>query len=104
MAEPASGQVLNVKELKKISDESETAKMQEILARRRKEEEEDAKARQDFMQREIKQDGIGSINSWVKRAAAQGQTELELMRFELANTAPTMGGRSTTWRKVGRRR
>ena len=62
MADLASGQVLNVKELRKISDENETAKMREVLARRRKEEEEEARARQDFMQREIGRMGsIGSI-------------------------------------------
>jgi hypothetical protein len=65
MTELPVGQVLNVKDLKKISDESEMAKMQEILARRRKEEEEEARARQDFMQREIKADGIERFNTWV---------------------------------------
>ena len=49
MTEMPAGQVLNVKELKRISDETETAKMREVLARRRKEEEEEAKARQDFI-------------------------------------------------------
>ena len=81
MTELPTGQVLNVKDLRRISDESEMAKMQEVLARRRKEEDEEARARQDFMQREIKADGIERFNSWVRRAAAQGQSELEIMRF-----------------------
>jgi cyclopropane fatty-acyl-phospholipid synthase-like methyltransferase len=81
MTDPLSGQPLNVKELKKLADEKETAKLQEVLALRRKEEEEEKRARQDFMEREIRPDGIERFNNWVRRAAEQGRTEIEIMRF-----------------------
>lgn len=81
MSDHLGGQVLNVKELKRIADEKETAKLQEVLDRRRKEEEEESRARQDFMEREIQPDGIDRFNLWVKRAAEQGQSEIQIMRF-----------------------
>ena len=81
MSDPLAGQALNVQELKRIADEKETAKLQEVLARRQKEEEEEKRARQDFMEREIRPDGIERFNSWVRRAAEQGRSEIEIMRF-----------------------
>ena len=68
-----AGQALNVQELKRIADEKETAKLKEVLARRPKEEEEEHRARQDFMEREFRPDGIERFNSWVRRAAEQGR-------------------------------
>ena len=76
-----AGQALNVQELKRIADEKETAKLQEVLARRQKEEDEEKRARQDFMEREIRPDGIERFNSWVRRAAEQGRSEIEILRF-----------------------
>lgn len=81
MTTPLPGQVLNVNELKKLADEKENAKLQEILARRRKEEEEESRARQDFMEQDIRPDGIDRFNMWVRRAAEQGQSEIQIMRF-----------------------
>jgi hypothetical protein len=81
MTEPLSGQALNVQQLKKLTDEKETAKLQEVLALRQKEEEEEKRARQDFMERELRPDGIERFNSWVRRAAEQGRSEIEIMRF-----------------------
>ena len=81
MANSPSGQVLNVEELKKLAESKENAKLQEILALRRKEEEEEKRARQDFMEREIRPDGIERFNGWVRRAAEQGRSEIEIMRF-----------------------
>ena len=81
MTNPISGQPLNVKDLKRIADEKETAKLQEILAHRKKEEEEEKRARQDFMEREIRPDGIERFNGWVRRAAEQGRSEIEILRF-----------------------
>ena len=68
-------------ELKRIADEKENAKLQEVLARRRKEEEEEHRARQDFMERELRPDGIERFNGWVRRAAEQGRSEIEILRF-----------------------
>ena len=33
------------------------------------------------MEREIRPDGIERFNNWVRRAAAQGRSEIEIMRF-----------------------
>jgi hypothetical protein len=76
-----SGQVLNVQELKRVGDEKETEKLKEVLARRQKEEAEEHRARQDFMEREIRPDGIERFNGWVRRAAEQGRNEVEILRF-----------------------
>jgi cyclopropane fatty-acyl-phospholipid synthase-like methyltransferase len=81
MSDPLAGQALNVQELKRIADEKETAKLQEVLSRRRKEEDEEKRARQDFMEREIRPDGIDRFNGWVRRAAEQGRSEIEILRF-----------------------
>ena len=81
MTNPISGQPLSVKDLKQIADAKETAKLQEILARRKKEDDEEKRARQDFMEREIRPDGIERFNGWVRRAAEQGQSEIEILRF-----------------------
>ena len=81
MSDPLAGQALNVQELKRIADDKETAKLQEVLARRQKEEDEEKRARQDFMERELRPDGIERFNGWVRRAAEQGRSEIEIMRF-----------------------
>jgi cyclopropane fatty-acyl-phospholipid synthase-like methyltransferase len=81
MSNPPSGQVVNAKDLQRIADEKETEKLKEILARRNKEEDEERQARQDFMAREIRPDGIDRFNSWVRRAAEQGRSDIEILRF-----------------------
>ena len=81
MTNPLSGAALDVKELQRIAEQRENAKLQEILDRRTKEEEEERRARQDFMERELRADGIERFNGWVRRAAEQGRTEIEIMRF-----------------------
>lgn len=73
--------VLNVKDLKKIAEEKETAKLQEVLSRRKTEEDEEREARQHFMEREIKPEGLERFNAWVRRAAEQGREEIEILRF-----------------------
>ena len=81
MAELSATGVLSAKDLKRISDEKETAKLQEILTHRRKEEEEEHRARQDFMERDLKPEGLQRFNAWVRRAAEQGRSEIEILRF-----------------------
>src|SRR5262245_38355358 len=81
MAELSEAGLLSAKDLKRIADEQETVKLQEVLARRRKEEEEEHRARQDFMEREIKPEGMERFNTWVRRAAENGKSEIELLRF-----------------------
>lgn len=81
MSGSLAGQVLNVNDLKRISDDKEMEKAKKILAERNKEDEEERQARQDFMAREIRPDGIDRFNSWVRRAAEQGRSEVEILRF-----------------------
>lgn len=81
MSNSPSGQVVNAKDLQRIADEKETEKLKEILARRNKEEDEERQARQDFMAREIRPDGIDRFNGWVRRAAEQGRSDIEILRF-----------------------
>ena len=95
--DPLGGQALNVQELKRIADDKETAKLKEVLARRQKEEDEEKRARQDFMERELQPDGIDRFNGWVRRAAEQGRSEIEILRFP-SQCCRTTAGRSTTSR------
>ena len=67
--------------MKRLADAKETAKLKEVLAHRKKEEEEEKRARQDFMERELRPDGIERFNGWVRRAAEQGRSEIEILRF-----------------------
>ena len=81
MSDTPTGIVFSAKDLKRIAAEKETAKLQDILALRRKEEEEEHRARQDFMEREVTPQGIERFNAWVRRAAEQGQSEIQILRF-----------------------
>src|SRR5262245_27014598 len=80
ICEAQSMTILSPRDLKRIADEKETAKLQEVLALRRKEEEEH-RARQDFMERNIRPEGLERFNAWVRRAAEQGQNEIQILRF-----------------------
>ena len=73
--------VLTASELKKIAEAKENEKLQEVLDRRRKEDEEEHRARQDFMERDLKPEGVDRFNAWVRRAAEQGQSEIQILRF-----------------------
>ena len=73
--------VLNAKDLKRIAEDKETAKLQEVLDRRKKEEDEERQARQHFMEQQVKPEGLERFNAWVRRAAEQGQEEIEILRF-----------------------
>src|SRR3954454_38567 len=81
MTSSLSGKPLTVQELKRIADEKETEKVKDVLGRRKKEGDEENRARQDFMEREIRPDGIERFNGWIRRAAEQGRNEIEILRF-----------------------
>lgn len=81
MTGTTTGVILTAQDLKRIADQKETAKLQEILDRRRKEDEEEHRARQDFMERNVTPAGIERFNAWVRRAAEQGQSEIQILRF-----------------------
>ena len=76
-----SGAVVSAKDLKRSCGERERAELREILDRRKKEEEEEHRTRQDFMERDVKPEGLERFNAWVRRAAEQGQEEIEILRF-----------------------
>jgi hypothetical protein len=77
---PTAG-LLKPTDLKKLSDELETMKAKEALEHRRKEEEEENKLRQDFMQRDIGPEGVDRFNTMVRHAAEQGHDEIQILRF-----------------------
>lgn len=81
MTETPAGAILSAQQLKHIADEKETAKLREILDRRRKEEDEEHRARQDFMERQVTPQGVERFNAWVRRAAEQGHNEIQILRF-----------------------
>jgi hypothetical protein len=81
MSEPLSASVLKPTDLKRITDEIETSKAKEALERRRKEEAEENKLRQAFMERDIRPEALERFNNTVRRAAEQGQHEIQILRF-----------------------
>jgi hypothetical protein len=75
------GAVLSAQDLKRIADERETAKLQELLEKRHHEEEEEHLAQMDFMARDVGPEEIERFNQWVRRAAERGKTEVKILRF-----------------------
>jgi hypothetical protein len=73
--------IISPADLKKITDEMDTAKAKEALERHRKQQEAEHALRQDFMERELRPDAIERFNTRVRRAAEQGQHEIEIGRF-----------------------
>ena len=53
------------------------------------------------MERELRPDGIERFNSWVRRAAEQGRSEIEIMRFP-SQYCNDKGRAITIWRRAGR--
>jgi hypothetical protein len=80
LVNPATG-ILKPTELRRLTDELETAKAREALERHRKEQEEENKLRQAFMERDIELEALERFNNWVRRAAEQGRQEIEILRF-----------------------
>lgn len=81
MTETAAGAVLSAKDLKRIADERETAKLQEILEKKRAAAEEEHKALEEFMEREVPQDAVDRFNLRVRRAAEEGLSEIMVTQF-----------------------
>lgn len=81
MTESSSPGVLTPADLKRISDEIETAKIREALEKRRKLEAHQEAVRQEFMQRDIRDDALARLNNLVRHAAEAGQNEVMLFKF-----------------------
>ena len=101
MSDPLAGQALNVQELKRIADEKETAKLKEVLARRQKEEEEEKRARQDFMEREIRPGRHRALQQLGPARGRAGPVGDRDPALPVAVLHATMAGRSTTSRPAG---
>lgn len=81
MSEPQAAALLKPGDLRKIADEIEMAKAKEALERRQKEEKEHSKLRQAFMERDLGPEALERFNNTVRRAAEQGLSEIEILRF-----------------------
>jgi hypothetical protein len=73
--------ILRPDDLKKIANDAEMAKAQEYMSRAKKLEEEQAQLRNAFMEREVHPEAGARINLATRRAAEQGQHELQLFTF-----------------------
>jgi len=81
MVDQAAGAMLKPDDLKRISEEIETAKIKEAVEKKRKFEEHQEHLRQEFMQREIPDDAFQHLNNLVRHAAENGQREVMLFKF-----------------------
>lgn len=83
MSNTDAGGLLTPQDLKKLAEEVENARLQELLARRRKEAEEAAAAERAFMERELDTGpkALEWLNKQVRHAVEQGHTEVSLLTF-----------------------
>lgn len=83
MSDGTEDGILSPRDLKRLRDELETAKLQETLARRRKEEGEEAALERAFMERDIETGpkALERLNVMVRRAVEQGKDEVQVLRF-----------------------
>ena len=68
-------------DLKKISNDADMAKAQEYVKRAKKQEEEQRGLREAFMERDIHPEVRDRVNAAVRRAAEQGNHELQVITF-----------------------
>lgn len=74
-------ELLRPDDLKKIANDAEMAKAQEYMSHAKKMEEEQAQLREAFMTRDVHPEARDRINRAVRRAAEQGQRELQVFTF-----------------------
>ena len=103
MSDPLAGQALNVQELKRMADAKETAKLKEVLARRQKEEDEEKRARQDFMEREFGLMASSASTAGPGARPSRADRKLRSCAFP-RSTVRTTAGRSTASRRADRTR
>lgn len=73
--------VIKPTDLRKITDDMEMSKVKEALDRRKKEQDQENELRAAFMGRELRPDAVDRFNNMVRRAAEQGHSEIEILRF-----------------------
>lgn len=78
---PSAGSMLKPDDLRRISDEMETAKAKEALEKRRRLEEARSHVRDEFMRRDLRPDALERVNRLVRHAAEQGLNEVMLFQF-----------------------
>lgn len=71
-------------DLKKIAEEKEMAKLQEVLERKRKEDHAQQELKEAFMEQDLRPDVAERLGRALRNAAEAGQTELLVMRFPAA--------------------
>ena len=73
--------LMRPEDLKKISDDADMAKAQEQLKRAKKQEEEQKGLREAFLEKDIHPDVRDRVNAAIRRAAEQGNHELQIIIF-----------------------
>ena len=73
--------IIKPTELHKIADDIEATKLREALAKRREQENAANSLRDDFMSNQLRPDVMERVNTAVRKAAAQGLTEIKVMQF-----------------------
>lgn len=76
-----STRIVTADHLKAVTDKIDMEKVAAALASKRKEDEEREKLREDFMNRNLRNDGADRFNAAVERAAAAGQSEIQILTF-----------------------
>lgn len=79
-------------DLKRIAAEVEARQLEEALERKRRHDEEELRLREEFMSRQPPPDALERFSAWVKKAAANGLTEIKAMQFPASYC--TDGGRA----------
>jgi hypothetical protein len=78
--------LMRPQDLKKISDDADMAKAQEYMNRAKKQEEEQKGLREAFLERDIHPEVKERVNAAVRRAAEQGNHELQIVTFPASYT------------------
>lgn len=73
--------LMRPEDLKKISDDADMAKAQEQIKRAKKQEEEQKGLREAFLEKDIHPDVRDRVNAAIRRAAEQGNHELQIIIF-----------------------
>lgn len=73
--------LLRPDELKRIADDSEMAKAKKTMEHMKREEEEKAGLREIFLSREIHPDVKTRLNTAIRRAAEQGNRQIQVIEF-----------------------
>ena len=73
--------VVSPAELKRLAEEKELQKMKEALDQKKKKEEAERHVHDAFFSEEIAPDAIARLNTQIRRAAEQGQSEVLVAKF-----------------------